>query len=212
MFYDCGSIDDCVYVFDSEDETCELINRGRLAISGLNAKKFENKGIFHKAKLKMLYGFKGDDISSVLQLCSYWVNFTDYNAYKIRLYFRLTNMLNDYVGYSSDKYEVQELHDFCYNYYMLFLVVEPVYSDMIGGMFESYPSFKLLSISEERFFGIPVPLQMFYYIVRLAKMHNFIEMNRALAGLLYENIAVRSRNGYYKRKNEFDENDLSWSV
>lgn len=207
MFYDCGSVDNYSYIFDTEDGSCELVKQDSLVDIEIN--KLADRGSLSPVKLKMLFGFKDYANNSMMyRICTYYIN--ENIVLHVRLHIRLVYLSKDVKYYTIRT--SQEYKDFCYNGYMLFLVVTSGSHDMVGKLC-SKPNFRHLVFNYVDYLGIQLPLQMLPYMNRLAKEHNFYELDRAFGGFIFSNLTMLDKGGFWKTNTEkLDEDNIFWEI
>lgn len=179
MFYDCGSLGNYSYIFDTEDNSCELVDKSRL--QGVHVEELFDRGSIQPAKLKMLYSFKGVNlVSSMYNICIYNIGVSTIN-----LNVRLVDLRGKNVEYQSEDY-CNEMTDFCYDGYMLFLMLTHGTFNETGNLV-SFPLYRRLIIGAFMYIGIPIPAQMLYYMDRFVKSHDFESLDRIFGGFLFSN-------------------------
>ena len=207
-YYNCGRIDNFLYVYDSSDGSCELVSMDKLANIGVDILEIE-KSAFNLHKMRMMYSFEDFGVYCGLGLCLYTVDFKDKNDFKLRLslnIFKADNILTRYRG------SKRELERFCYNNkYLLFFSVIPCYRSYMNNLISSIPKFRHVSCLGEKFIGLPVPLQMFDYIVMMASNHDFIGIVNAFGGFIFENLSIKNDKWFFD-KEKLDLSEVVWRI
>lgn len=208
MFYYCGSIEDYSYVYDTSDNSCELVKNEKL--DGILVQKKADRGSLSLSKLKMLYGFTETTFDLVLGLCEYEIGFIGIGKECAHLYLRCVDMSSNAVLFRGSS-----LYDFKYDNYIMFLIIHQIYNFTSNPEFRSTPSLsKLIIESEGSYMCLPVPLQMVDYTVKLAKAHNFKGLDRAYGGAIFTNLrrTTSDTGSYWRAKLALNESTIDWSV
>lgn len=215
MYYNCGDLDNYRYVYDSDDGSCELVEKYRLMQSNLGVEKRPIRSSLSLAKLRMLYGFdNSSDIAMRIKFCTYTVDFEYFEDFKICLSFIVLDLSRDEIGYNRTGRVKHELNDFCYDNYMIFMIVTPVWRKMMS-RFRTSPSFKSASIKGYRIMGFPVPLQMLDYVFKFVRNRDIFGIIRAFGGTLYDNLEIKILGDTYdwqSKKYRLDEKVVKWLV
>lgn len=192
MFYECGQLNNYVYVYDSDDNTCELVKKKRLKDSGIVLSNECIMNSFDIARLRMMYPFESDIVSLYYDAFSYKVEFKNREIILIDVSFRIFDRLKILKVYNGVGDILESL---CFGNSNKFLFLEIHQADTFQEPIESELPFRCIRRISD-IIGYPVPPQMFTYIMNLVKIHDFDSIDRAMCGSLFKNLVIRSYNGY----------------
>lgn len=192
MFYDCGLLNDYRYVYDSDDDSCELVDNKKLLDSNIVVSNEYISGSFDIPRLRMMYNFKNDAYSLFLNVCSYRIIFDNSDVFLLYLNFRIFDIVDVLEDYNMP---IDELKSVRFGNSNKFLFMELYKPHLFYNSRSTKPSLRCIRYV---FFGFPVPVQMFIYVMNLAKMSDFDSIDRAFNGALFKNMRVKS--------------DLEWSL
>lgn len=190
MFYDIGSIGRYIYVFDSDDNSCELVKSSDIKKSGVVLSSMSKQKV-NIHKLAMLYNL-GSGINNALglDLCSYSVGFNEiYVDLVLRIILIYTKDLRIAVGGQYEKF----MYDKWDNKFVILLNVEPLVDNqyMISATTPILTRFEYYGHqSKAEGWGTLIPLQMMNYILNLAKMHDLKGIMSAMCGLYSDELTM----------------------
>lgn len=190
MLYNCGSIEGYDYIYNSDDNSCKLVERdsyyGEKRTIGVV--DLPDKGSLNLSKLKMVYGFKDISYGAVLNLCEYEIYFTHVGYTKFRLSIRVLVLDNisamSVLDWSRNK-------DFNFNGYTLLLMIEQFKCTLSLPRVKTVPPLCVDMIESEKFYSyLQFPLVMLDCIVRHAKAQGFMRIDEMFNGALYTNTFI----------------------
>lgn len=204
MLYDCGHVDDYVYVYDSENGKCSLLKSDACRCS---LQRVSNKS-FSFAKLRMLYNFHGMEFNYLLSLFRYGIKFMVYPDFLMEFGFRLFNKhaCSIYGGSGNWFYDcdssiiLRELDDFSVDDWFLFMYCNPIFTK---ADIRSSIKFRHVQFSNGYFiYGIPAPVHMLQYVSNLCSLGDQEGVDEALGGFICKNMEI-----YYTG---FSESVMRW--
>lgn len=227
MYYEVGeTFDGYRFIFDSDDNSCELVKYEDLIDSGVDFKSLV-KQTFDYNKFRMLHKLPMDDYLKIM-VVSYTVTVSDDKScfdVNIDLAFVIERVDNDI----TETYKKKNVNK---DYYLESHIITLV--PMIKGVVNS-KSNKTMSILDFglleteimhyisfhksykanamfRQFGINTPVQMFDYIMKLSQCHDLDGISRAYGYAFTDNFCIGGKRTYTGRRFKFVEikNIITW--
>lgn len=217
MFYDCGWLNDYRYIYDTSDDTCELVDLYRLSKNEIYTTTMEPQACL--MKLAVAYNFSHDTLGLKKKVCNYAASFTDNVKLTVNLDLRLLPIGEYcYYGGSSDTHSdvVNTIRYLTYDSgkhdsFMIYLCFSPSATVPNTSVYFRYtPELRLIvsKFNNIRLTGLPIPVQMLTTIERLKRKMDISALDKALGGALFTNLKLRSlsasnENGEYTGKLDF---------
>ena len=179
MMYDVGRLESCVFVYNTSDNSCKLMDLNK--VSGLWSCLQRHSCNIDLIKLRLLFGLVAGES---IDLCRYNIMFR--NGIKvcmdlslILVYYKDIILGNNTCFRDTDFGSFNILNsDYC-------IWLRTVYADIMGTDLEvSNPSFCLSG--DSGIWGFPIPVQMGSYLLSCNK--DLRKMDRAMNGVLFKRL------------------------